>query len=69
MNKFIYCNIDPSFPQLKNNHFSIILLYEAAENIKIKFNLVTVQSNPTILRSLIYSKPIGIYKYIYSSKD
>ena len=68
MNKFIYCNIDPSFPQLKNNHFSIILLYEAAENIKIKFNLVTVQSNPTILRSLIYSKPIGIYKYIYSSK-
>ena len=66
MNKYIYCNINPSFKYSQMNHFSIIPSYESAEKIRIKFNLVAVFPTSYNVSNLIYSKPIGIFKYIYS---
>ena len=65
-NKFIYCNIDSSFELLKYGHFSVILSYVNADKIDIIIRLVKVI---TKMDNSIYHKPIGIYKYLFSSSS
>ena len=62
-NKYIYCNIDSSFPLSEIHHFSIIPSYIDTNDIDVYMRLVTVIAR---FSNSIYHKPIGINKYIYS---
>ena len=63
-NKFIYCNMDQSLELSKKYHFSIILDYLNANEIKVLIRLVTVFAR---FSNAIYHKPIGIFKYFYAN--
>ena len=63
-NKFIYCNMDQSLELSKKYHFSIILDYLNANEIKVLIRLVTVFAR---FNNAIYHKPIGIFKYFYAN--
>ena len=63
-NKFIYCNMDQSLELSKKYHFSIILDYLNANQIKVLIRLVTVFAR---FSNAIYHKPIGIFKYFYAN--
>ena len=62
-NKYIYCNIDNSFPLFRIHHFSIIPAFLNADEIQMSIKLVNVYY---IFSNKNYYRPIGIYKYLYS---